>query len=683
MPDTSEFLPVDQKVPLLGLNTLTPTDQMAPQFSPNSLNMIFDNFIAEKRGGYGTLGRSLNGVIQDIFDFEDSSGVNHFIAVTTTGIWEFDFTIDNWFLKSKLGANVVPDYGDCEDKDLWTAGSNVTLTDNAVAPPVGSNSMKIAIGPAASAGQQLAFSDEISPALDITSYGHISFWLHSSIALAANTFSVGLTEANDGTTDFDPSVVFIVNQAIPATTWTRVRLYPDIPGSFLNVDAALTWTVDLIIDIEADISIDDLRLCTDLEGDVGIPVDRAAATDTDDGRLLFVTNGVDIVQFWDGSGFFADISDMDNWSGGDDTGINNFVKCDTIELFKDHLFFGNVETSADNPHSVVWSVAGDFDNFTTKGSGTMLLSDAQGEIIKLLRLADRLAVYTEGSIHLITYLGEVLLFGQEKKISNFSILSLRSVVDLGSTHVVLSQDDLYAFDGSRNMIRLSERVSPTIRGNINLEFASQAYLFVHTVRQRLYAAIPTATGENKILLFHYDINDSGKSRWTLLEYNDDPLAMGTYIRNSALKWNSASIAGVTWEGMDKAWDETEGDQGFPVRVLASGDQVYETDLTLQDNVVDVTGVYESPDYSSPAFESFICRWLEMEITAQGAEVLVQTSVDKGLTYSVGETLTLDPNNMLRYRLLIDVSGRTFRIKMSGFNFKFNWSRVWFYPVSER
>ena len=354
------FLPEDSAFPFQGLSGDAPSTLLDSKFSPRLSNVLVTNGIVSNRTGYLQLGGDVQGTVIGLIDFEDNDGNEWLVCVTTERMYRFDFSGPSWV---EITNGVVLD--DFESISDWHQELNVALTDEGTIKKVGSNSMKVAVAADFTTGLMCS-TDDFSPVVNVTAYAGIDVWVYSSIALNVNEISIVLAEDSAGvkTNNYETFLL----PAIAATTWTHVR----VTGTFSDLNVVKSLGIYGEVDVGAcSLYFDDLRVSESglWTGDEDDILDWEVATD-DDHKWLFITNGKDTPQRWHGSSNFEDM--VCDYAA--------FDTCRSIRVFFNHLFLGGVKTAAWAGQFVIWSVAGDFEDWTGTGSGAQLLADSDGDI---------------------------------------------------------------------------------------------------------------------------------------------------------------------------------------------------------------------------------------------------------------------------------------------------------------
>lgn len=156
------------------------------------------------------------------------------------------------------------------------------------------------------------------------------------------------------------------------------------------------------------------------------------------GNWFFATNGVDKPQVWKGIGAsFTDVANMVV------TSAELFVRAGP------HLLAFNTSSSrghfcwsdADNPET--WTAT------TVNAAGSLNIRDIDSEIIAAVPMADRIAVYSQERMYLVSYLGSPFYFGYAPALAGIGALSKHAVVSIDRLNYGLSRQGFYMTDGSQ------------------------------------------------------------------------------------------------------------------------------------------------------------------------------------------------------------------------------------------
>jgi len=418
-------------------------------------------------------------------------------------------------------------------------------------------------------------------------------------------------------------------------------------------------------------------LADDFETDERGTLSYASLTDVNGHRLL-VTNGNDIPRVWDGdtgAGF-------EDWTPT----FTDFVTCDTVAVFAEHLFLGGItNTTGYEPQTIAWSDAGDFEDFETGQAGIQILY--QLDDIKALEvLGDRLTVYSSDAAMTGVYVGNTAVFAFDLVIpEGLRLASPTILTSINVGHVFASQENFYLFDGTRGLRIIGDMIYSHYKANKDQELLYRSASLNDHAKRTLYFAIPDVAGGTNVYTVEYDVFNLSNMSWGLERYSHDPTAFGFFTNHTEeLTWEDASWepADMPWEDELGAWAEEAEQLEFPIRCFGTldGDVFLATEGVLTDDGVAAEQRYETMDFSLPeVYESVFTRWGEIEVEMSGTEVDVAISVDRGRNWTSVETLTLT-DSYESYRVPIDYSGRTIRVRFTTTtSFRLRWVRLWGRP----
>lgn len=428
---------------------------------------------------------------------------------------------------------------------------------------------------------------------------------------------------------------------------------------------------------------------------VGVDVDwTGAETDTVDWAVVtgkngsgtyvkwvIVTNGKDQPRYWDGAASkFALFAP---------TGITNFKTCKTITGFFDHLLLGNITyTGGSIDHNLmVWSDQQSLVEFTETAlttAGAAILTDLKGELLQFVQLGDRLMIYSENSIIGCAFVSGSLIYSFEKILEETRLVSRRSVVNIGSFHMFLSQENITVFDGSRLIRQSADQIYRSYRDDFYAGNRYMAFSFHDVAREHVYFNFPTGTSA-ELFQVEYHRNDPSYSVWTRTAYLDRATCMGLLTRDSNLACNSPQLAGVPCSACHFPCSQGSIRGGFPVRVFgtATGRVALADDTIANDAAVAVESYYDTPDFTTDeANFSEYARWIEYEFEAKGFEVQIYYSTDSGVSWNELENVELT-GNWIKYKRPIDFMAGKFRLRFgsncSNSAFYLRWVRCWYKP----
>jgi hypothetical protein len=419
-----------------------------------------------------------------------------------------------------------------------------------------------------------------------------------------------------------------------------------------------------------------------LTGDETNLISYVSATGTDTGRVLLITNGKDKPRFWAGNHGvpFADVN----------FNLPSFVTCQCFAYMNDTLIMGNVTTSSAAPQTVVWANAGQVLEWLAGTSGAETIYDALGAIVAMVPLSNSMVIYAKDSIHVMTFVGGAAVYTIQKVVENTRLASARAIVNLGPYHLFMGQENIQMFDGSTVSVTVGDEIHESYRNSLANNLLHRAYVSLDRSRKNVYFNVPvnqTSGGYRMdVYVLNYDLKSFQNWRWVLHNYGNTITSMGFYVRENSLTWGDATIAGVTWAEMSGVWGTSSGTKGFPSRVLgtSSGSVMLADESSPDDNGVTIDSSWDSIDFTLPQeYQSEIARFLELELELTGGSVDVYYSTDRGVSYSLAQTVSLSAGWGF-YRVPVDGIGRTVRVRVreaspTGY-WEMRFLRAWFTPA---
>ncbi len=443
----------------------------------------------------------------------------------------------------------------------------------------------------------------------------------------------GADDEIDITGDF--TLVYLVGRKLTvtgSTTSANDKVYTVVSSSYTSTTTTVLVTTGSVNTAEAGAA--GTRARQDRTGVEANMVDFTHGSDSS-GTYFFITNGVDLPRFWNGANEFAIFDDaLITYPG-------IFASCKTLEILNSYLVLGAVYSSSAEYRIVAWSDTTDFFEFTAGNSGSSLVPKAIGDVWKLIRLSDRIAIYTQGgSVHLMAHVGGEVLFRWDDILEGLSLVGPRSIVNLGAFHILLSREGFFVFDGTRLILPYGNTtISRYIKEKLNPDYSIRAFSFNDAPNSQAYFTLPTGETTSVTLLLEYNLGDFRQTTWMPLKYTDRPTSFGFYSRHDNLTWDAQETADNTlaWNNfsIDAIWGNRNLAQGFPVKVMGSGTSIFRLEDSLaNDNGVAFTSLWESVEMTMPReFRSSTGRWQEIEGEFLGKAIDIEYSTDSGKTWT--------------------------------------------------
>lgn len=437
--------------------------------------------------------------------------------------------------------------------------------------------------------------------------------------------------------------------------WTQRSLY-EISFDSADIESCTNWyLVDQVTSAstltlaEDGASVTDgaycLRLCYAGDADdvwyACFPYDN----DTNE-RIIVCTNGVDIIQTWNATGEFADLT-------GYTTDRVKFIGF-WGSMGYEHVIAANIYdtgTSTSFEQTIYISDAGEI---APNGANYYELLDTNEPITGIVPLGNRLIIYKTTSISIADVNpnggNTDAFYVQQNIIREIGTPSVRTVANIGMYHIFFSGSEIYMFDG-HNCNAIGTGNIKYIMTNINKTYSHRSFAFT-LPEQNLYClAIPTDKSEycNLIIVFNYKTQS-----WTYWTFNDlnnallYPMSTGTFTRTYAPSWDDLTTLGYQADQMEHRWSDLKANENFTRIVIGDQDgYLYEYHA---DNYLDVTNpivsTFVTKDYDLNR-QGMDFRLLELILQLQESEdaptatIRVRASVDFGNNWTAWNTVPLD------------------------------------------
>lgn len=261
--------------------------------------------------------------------------------------------------------------------------------------------------------------------------------------------------------------------------------------------------------------------------------------------IVYATNNVDKIQYWNGSGAFANLDS----ASGIDTGSGQYLtKAKWLVTFENYLLAGNVMVSGSSyPQDIYWSDTGDAATWDSGNAGSATVPGPD-PLQGAAQLEDFLLVFTGRSIDALWAVNSTLIFNRRRYHNSLGTYSPGSIVRD-------SDEKLYFIDNHKNIRRITSvmagipkislPVDETIKNIPDSELGDIRSTYIWDLDQ-LWWAIPygpDATTNNKIMCL--DI----KGAWTKRDMAVS--TFGVYENKVTYSWRTLPFD--NWH--DWGWDD--------------------------------------------------------------------------------------------------------------------------------
>ena len=403
---------------------------------------------------------------------------------------------------------------------------------------------------------------------------------------------------------------------------------------------------------------------SDFTGDIDDRHETARMNDT-----LITTNNNDAPRKWDGEGNMSALS------------IASFTVARIVRPFFDHLCVYNVIEGSRVPMRCRWTDVGTIETWAGGTSGAADIMDGKGVIMNVIPRENSMMVYKEYSIVEQTYIGGDSIYNFDVMVNDVGLRAQAGVSAIGSDHVLLGHEDVYAYIGGRSIKSVGADIRDELFRTINEKYGYRSVSFVNRQHTEWTVIIPTTT-------------DYPDTAWTLNYVNGDwtrrdlsVTAIG-YFRMAAADVKTigdlvGTVGQQSWRFGDRSLREA-----YPFILLGNKDgNTYKVDPTIHN--VDggaISSYLETKDFSCPALSvDQKVRWLELNMEARGSGLSVEYSIDGGYSWLELKAFTLS-GEYTKYSYYIDTTSRIirYRITCNTLNdwFHLRWVGVGFIPRGE-
>ena len=448
------------------------------------------------------------------------------------------------------------------------------------------------------------------------------------------TLKSGLLAKRDGTTALGTTQS---EEILGGTEFVRA-------GTTYNVRIGLDEIWHYTSGAWADVTGTDLTGTTDDLIDIAIPLLSGV-------RILCITNGIDAIRKWTGSGDTAVL-------GGTPP------KAKFIQEYKTYLVCANITGGTDVTQRVQWSDTADPETWDSGNAGTMDLIEDAEDITGLSLFGNYLAVHKKSSINLGYLVQTSDIFRFDRKNTGAGTIANATIVNIPTgLQVFLAIDGIRAFNGINSQL-IDAKVNDEIRGGLNAEYAFKSWAVLVNELDEVWLGVPIGSQTTPDTIYKYNYK-------TGVMYKDSRSKITAAWRSasSSISKTWAATSG-TWDSSTERWNQSSIAASFSKIHLADNTGlVTQVDSNVNDdNSVAIDAFWESKDFESEE-KGRLARWQRLEFWAKGNTVKVWYSTDSGDTwtemsdsaFSLDSSFPPDSAPLVAY---FDVVSSKLRIKFS-------------------
>ncbi len=373
-------------------------------------------------------------------------------------------------------------------------------------------------------------------------------------------------------------------------------------------------------------------------------------------QLIAITNGVDKIRKWKGSGHNTVLA-------GSPPRAKYMTYLSPYLLLAHLIESGNI-----NPWKVRWCDTDAPETWTGGNSGSALLSSEPSAIQNIMKLNEFVVGYKEDSLWLGVKVETSDIFQFNCIKTGIGLASPRAVVDAEGKHYFMGPTDFYVWNGIREEsigISVRDKIFSTIdREKIKRCFAlhiknlQEVWFFILTSGQTWPSQVWKYNYRTGFWYFDTCSSITAAVTWKKIatqSWNDD--ASGIAIPPTGID------PGYSWDEALDVWDAGDSMKDWEEVVLGnSAGNTAKLDYSIVNDLgIAVSAIFESKDFTVDVLE-FYKRWLQLDLWAKGsvgAKLYVDYSDDYGNTwvnipYSSSATYITLSETIQLFRMYFDI-----------------------------
>lgn len=256
--------------------------------------------------------------------------------------------------------------------------------------------------------------------------------------------------------------------------------------------------------------------------------------------IPIITNGLDELVFWSGSGNLAILTD---WT------LTESAK--SVVAFRFHVFAMDIDgPSGTFPNLVKWSNAtepGTIPNSWTPGpgntAGSVELADGKGPVLCAVPLKDTLIFYKGAMSYGAKFIGGTQIFGFQPLNRSAGTLNRHSVCDVGERHLVVEQGDIVLSDGINRQSIGESKMKNFLFNQLDQDNFENLFCIPYPPTNEVYICFPVLGSDrcNLALVYNLSSNSFG--------IRDLPL-----IADAGVGFVTDTTESQAWDSDSQAWD---------------------------------------------------------------------------------------------------------------------------------
>jgi hypothetical protein len=230
-------------------------------------------------------------------------------------------------------------------------------------------------------------------------------------------------------------------------------------------------------------------------------------------------------------------------------------RCNVIRAHKNFLFaLGLHEGTSYYPNKYRWSTPADNNgipytwdevDLSAIAGSSSILGNA-GPIVDGMTLRDSFLIYCTDSITILDYAGDANVWRARSLSQSIGLLAADCIADINSTHIFLSNNDIYVTDGNSLKSITNRRIKTKLKGLINSTHYKKSYCVVNEQNKEVWFCFPSANAIYPDTAIIYDLVN-------------DKLSIRSIERPiTSMCYGNTFISSPTWATASGTWETTQG-----------------------------------------------------------------------------------------------------------------------------
>lgn len=292
------------------------------------------------------------------------------------------------------------------------------------------------------------------------------------------------------------------------------------------------------------------------------------------GGVPILNNFADLPQYWTGLSSGNKLANL--------TGFPSNLRAKLIKAFGPYLIaFNLIDTGTVLSKTLQWSsfadpgtlpASWDYTDPTVDTGRLQLTDDKGGEILDALLLGNQMVIYTTSSTMVLRYVGGTGIFAPDLLLKESGILAANcvSAFNKGTSHLVLTSDDVIAHQGQKEVISIVEdKDRKALFSSLDPEHYANSFVFENSRNKEVWVCYPSSgnTYPNIAMVWSYLDNTI-----TFRDINFNRADYGSVNDVTSGPWNTDT---ETWEQDANPWS-TEA-RNVVIAVSSANSLAYQID----------------------------------------------------------------------------------------------------------